>query len=93
MNQKSIHVLIRGRVQGVGFRGFVRHQAEALGIKGWARNLSNGGVEAVFSGDDAAVDAMVEACRRGPSGALVAELKVEPYTGAPETRFEIRSTV
>lgn len=89
---KSIHVLISGRVQGVGFRGFVRHQAEALGIKGWARNLSAGGVEAVFSGDDAVVDAMVDACRRGPPGAHVTELKIEPYAGAPQTRFEIRSS-
>ncbi len=89
---KSVYLLINGRVQGVGFRGFVRHEAEALGIRGWARNLSDGRFEAVFSGEDAAVDAMVDACRRGPPGAHVTELKIEPYAGAPETRFEVRPT-
>jgi acylphosphatase len=65
------HVSIRGRVQGVGFRAFVEHEALKHHLGGWVRNRREGTVEAVFSGDAAAVATVVEACRRGPFGARV----------------------
>ena len=65
------HVAIRGRVQGVGYRDFVRSEAEDRGLTGWVRNRRDGSVEAVFSGTPEAVAAVIEACRRGPSGARV----------------------
>ena len=68
---KAIHVIVRGRVQGVGFRAFVEHQALSRGIEGWVRNRRDGTVEAVFAGDEDTVEAMLRACRRGPSGAKV----------------------
>ena len=64
----AVHILIEGRVQGVGFRAWVAQQATARGLGGWVRNRRTGAVEAIICGDAAAVDAMVEACRRGPSG-------------------------
>jgi acylphosphatase len=58
--------LIAGRVQGVGFRWFVRHQAENLGITGWARNLPDGRVEVAASGAAPMLERFDRALRRGP---------------------------
>ncbi|HWC92003.1 MAG TPA: acylphosphatase, partial [Pseudolabrys sp.] len=55
------HVAIRGRVQGVGFRAFVEHEALKRGVAGWVRNRRDGSVEAVFSGAPEAVAAAIEA--------------------------------
>lgn len=68
---KTVRVAIRGRVQGVGFRAWVHHQAELHGLSGWVRNRADGTVEAVFSGPAELVDVMLKACRRGPRGARV----------------------
>jgi len=67
-------VVVHGRVQGVGYRAFVVHEALARGLEGWVRNLRDGGVEAVFGGTREMVAEMVEACRRGPPGARVDHL-------------------
>jgi acylphosphatase len=65
------HMIVHGRVQGVGFRAFVEGEALARGLQGWVRNRCDGSVEAVFMGEAATVAAMIEACRRGPFGARV----------------------
>jgi acylphosphatase len=65
------HVVARGRVQGVGYRAFVEEEALRCGLEGWVRNRRDGTVEAVFSGADGTVAAMLEACRRGPPAAWV----------------------
>jgi acylphosphatase len=65
------HLVIRGRVQGVGYRAFVEDAAFDHGLVGWVRNRRNGDVEAVFAGPAAAVNEMTDACRRGPPGARV----------------------
>jgi acylphosphatase len=65
------HVIIRGRVQGVGYRAFTEITALERGIEGWVRNRHDGSVEALFSGAEAEVAAMIAACRRGPPGARV----------------------
>jgi acylphosphatase len=65
------HVAVRGRVQGVGYRAFVEDEAYRRGLHGWVRNRRDGSVEAVLAGPRAAVESMVETCRRGPMGALV----------------------
>jgi acylphosphatase len=70
----SRHVVVRGRVQGVGYRAFVEDEAARRGLSGWVRNRRDGTVEAVFSGLPAAVDGMVDACRRGPYGARIDEV-------------------
>jgi acylphosphatase len=65
------HISVRGRVQGVGFRAFVEHEALKHHVGGWMRNRRDGTVEAVFEGEAAKVAAAIEACRRGPFGARV----------------------
>jgi len=65
------HVQVRGRVQGVGYRAWTERVALSHGLKGWVRNRRDGSVEAVFIGAEAAVGAVVEACRTGPPGAFV----------------------
>jgi acylphosphatase len=65
------HVIIRGRVQGVGYRAFTEITALERGIEGWVRNRHDGSVEALFSGAEAEVAAMIAACRCGPPGARV----------------------
>ena len=65
------HVVVRGRVQGVGYRAFVEYEAQRRELDGWVRNRRDGSVEAVFAGPCAAVEAMIEARRRGPMSARI----------------------
>jgi acylphosphatase len=71
------HVVVRGRVQGVGYRAFVQDEALRLELEGWVRNRRDGAVEAVFTGPEEAVAAALEACRRGPPGARVEAVEAE----------------
>ena len=66
-----IRAVIRGRVQGVGYRAWIHHQAELRGLEGWVRNRRDGSVEALFSGPAETVRAMLEACQQGPASARV----------------------
>ena len=68
---ECVHLVIRGRVQGVGFRYFVARRAESLGLSGWVRNRPDGAVEAEAEGPRAALECLVQAVERGPSGARV----------------------
>ena len=68
---KRCRVLVRGRVQGVGFRWFVRERARALGLAGCVCNRSDGAVEVQAEGDQPAIDALLRDLRIGPSGAQV----------------------
>ena len=65
------HVIVHGRVQGVGFRAFVEREALTRGVEGWVRNRRDGSVEALFAGDDDVVAGMIAACGQGPLGARV----------------------
>ena len=69
MPQRTLHILIEGRVQGVGFRAWVAQEASARGLTGWVRNRRTGAVEALVRGDPSVVAIMLEACRRGPPAA------------------------
>jgi acylphosphatase len=69
-------VVVDGVVQGVFFRAATQRQATALGVKGWVRNRSDGGVEAVFEGPADAVDAAVTWMRSGPERAIVTSVEV-----------------
>jgi acylphosphatase len=73
------HLVIRGRVQGVGYRYAMMEAAEALGVSGWVRNRRDGTVEAVVQGDDELVERLVAWCRRGPVGASVGAVAAEPH--------------
>jgi acylphosphatase len=89
---KTVRVIVRGRVQGVGFRAFVEREAVARGLAGWVRNRRDGTVEAVLSGDDAAVDRMLIAMREGPRGAAVAAVEVSEWPEAVGSTFEVKPT-
>ena len=66
-----VHVVIRGRVQGIGYRVWTEDEARERGIAGWVRNRRDGSVEALFAGSESDVLAMIEACREGPPGARI----------------------
>ncbi len=59
-------LIMSGRVQGVGFRSWVTHKANQLGLDGWVRNRADGKVEVLIAGDVAAVEELARLCRRGP---------------------------
>ncbi|MFG1286115.1 acylphosphatase [Xanthobacter versatilis] len=73
---RYVHVMLRGRVQGVGYRAWCARTAEARGLTGFVRNRRDGAVEAVFAGPDALVEAILDACRAGPPGARVDDMLV-----------------
>ena len=77
-----LHVVIRGRVQGVGFRWFVRETATRLDLSGWVKNRDDGGVEVLADGPDASLRLLREALGHGPRGAHVSEISdVESHCG------------
>lgn len=77
------HVIVSGRVQGVWFRGSAQAEARAHGVTGWVRNLPDETVEAILEGEEVEVRAVVQWCRRGPSGARVDGVEVAwlPWSG------------
>jgi acylphosphatase len=82
--EKTVKVIIRGRVQGVGFRDWIERQARQAGLSGYVRNRREGTVELVIAGSEAQVAAMLEQCRKGPRLAAVRELEVLPEEWAGE---------
>ena len=93
------HVVVRGRVQGVGYRAFVEDEAMQRRLRGWVRNRRDGSVEAVFAGHRPVLEAMIEACRRGPMSARVDALdqregtEAELSEAAKGGSFEVLRTV
>ena len=70
-----VHVFISGTVQGVGYRYATVRQAQHLGLNGWVRNLPDGRVEAIFEGDRALVEQMINWCHQGPPTARVQNIE------------------
>ena len=81
---------MHGRVQGVFFRDTIRRRADASGVAGWVSNRPDGAVEAVFEGDPAAVDQLVDFCRSGPSRAEVESVDVVEEEPEGLSGFEVR---
>ena len=86
-------VVIRGHVQGVGFRYGVLEAAQSARVSGWVRNRLDGTVEALLQGDDAAVERVIRWCRQGPRGSRVTSVDVhdEPLQDALAA-FDLRPT-
>jgi acylphosphatase len=80
----SLQIRVSGRVQGVGYREGLRHQAERAGVRGWVRNRRDGTVEALLQGDVESVNRILKWARRGPSAAQVSAISVAP----PEPAFD-----
>lgn len=88
----TVHVLIEGRVQGVGYRAWCADEAIARNLSGWVRNLSSGAVEAVFSGRKDLVTDMIDAARQGPRFARVNSVReLDPVDGT-DGPFQIMKT-
>lgn len=90
---RSVHVSISGRVQGVGFRAWLARTASAKGLSGWVRNRRTGEVEAVLSGSDGAVEAVLTAAHVGPAGARVDEVLILSEAAPLDGAFEVLATV
>jgi acylphosphatase len=90
MAELAKHVRVTGRVQGVFYRAWAQGQARELGVSGWIRNCADGSVEALVEGDPNTLDLLIEKLRKGPPGAMVSELSVEPAETNGAEGFEIR---
>ena len=83
--------VVRGIVQGVGFRWATRAAATRLGVAGWVRNRADGTVEAWAEADDVRLDALEAWLHRGPPAARVSSVEAEPADPTGREGFEIRS--
>ena len=90
----AVHLIITGRVQGVGYRAWCQGEAEARGLSGWVRNRRDGSVEAVVRGGAQAVAEFVAACHEGPTFAKVTGVaqKSAPADADLPQKFEQRPT-
>ena len=92
-------VTITGRVQGVGYRAWVEHQARNHDVEGWVRNRRDGSVEALLVGPVEVVTSVIGRCRRGPSTARVDDVREEPGNPdalnlrRPGERFSVLPTI
>lgn len=75
-NQRRVHLIIRGKVQGVGFRHSASMIANHIGVLGWVKNLADGSVESVAEGSQAAVENYLRWCHLGPQFSQVSEVQV-----------------
>ena len=76
--EKTVRLRITGNVQGVGYRIWATRTASGLGLRGWVRNRLDGSVEVLAIGAPEQIAVLIEACRRGPYGARVAEVTAFP---------------
>lgn len=89
----TFHLIISGRVQGVGYRAWASQQAKKLGLSGWVRNRRDGTVEALVSGDADMLDSMVEYCHEGPIAARVDRVSVHEVNEPVPEGFAQKETV
>ena len=80
------HIIVEGRVQGVGYRANTRRMANQLKLKGWVRNLRDGRVEILVEGEDEMVERLIQWCHRGPTSAYVSKVSAE--TSEPKREFD-----
>lgn len=91
----TVHAFVTGFVQGVGYRQFVRKQAEKLGLTGWVQNLPDGRVEFVGQGKKEVIEKLIEQCKKGPFLSEVKDIEIkweestEPLIGFQVRQFEL----
>jgi acylphosphatase len=81
----TVHLMIKGKVQGVFYRATARDEAEKLGLTGWIKNTQDGNVEAVVNGNREHIDRYIAWCWKGPSRAKVESVEVKDLQ---EERFD-----
>jgi acylphosphatase len=84
-----LHFLVRGRVQGVGFRWFVHREASELGLKGWVRNTEDGDVEVMAAGDEESLSELRTSLTKGPRGSRVDRVIEHPLVESEAVGLEI----
>ncbi|HEY5237773.1 MAG TPA: acylphosphatase [Rhizomicrobium sp.] len=89
----TLRLRIEGFVQGVSFRNFAIDEARKLGLDGWIRNRSDGTVEALVSGENAAVEKFVAACMKGRPGSRIANVELHKAEPPEEKGFHRRPSV
>ena len=85
-----IHIFISGSVQGVFFRAYLKKQAEKLNLTGWARNLADGRVEAVFEGAEKQIKTIMELCQKGSPASEVEKIEITKEKEESLRKFEIK---
>jgi len=91
MEKVRVHIIVSGRVQGVGYRNNTFKQAKKIGVNGWVRNLGDGKVEAVFEGGKQEVEKIINWAKKGPLFANISDFKIEWQEPKEEFKnFEIK---
>ena len=90
--RRAVRMIVRGRVQGVGYRWWTVREAERLGLDGWVRNRRDGSVELLAVGRAEALDALEAACLRGPSAAVVESVETFDAEDDGAVGFRERAT-
>lgn len=91
MPAKSVSIVVKGRVQGVGFRYFAQYRAEQLNITGWVRNTPDGNVEIEATGEPENMNAFIDRIKIGPGRSIVQSISVSEFTPTRTfTNFTIR---
>lgn len=85
----TVHLLIKGKVQGVFYRASAKEVADNFGITGWVKNTREGNVEALACGEAASVNAFIEWCKQGPPKANVTAVIITPQNEVSFKSFEI----
>ena len=90
---RTVEAVVRGRVQGVGFRWFAQREASRLALGGWVANEADGSVRCEVTGSRPAVEAFIASLHEGPPSAWVERVEVHdrPVPDRPAARFEVRS--
>ncbi|HEU4471633.1 MAG TPA: acylphosphatase [Flavisolibacter sp.] len=86
----TVHLTVKGKVQGVFYRATAKKMADQFGVRGWVRNTAEGNVEIVASGDPGALEAFIQWCRIGPAGARVTTVIENPAASQSFSDFIIR---
>lgn len=89
MNNKTLHIYVQGRVQGVGFRAATLREAKSLGLQGWVKNLADGRVEVLASGDLVVLEQLQQWLKKGPRFAAVSSIDAEWLEYQPFEHFDI----
>lgn len=90
MNTAAVHIVVRGRVQGVWFRASAQERASGLHLTGWVRNRPDGAVELHAEGDPEKLDQFIQWCREGPPAAKVTRLDTRSVDPQGMETFDIR---